>query len=56
MIMGHNSPEELLRLTNNFMESRILLSAAELNLFTALNSAPYLHKKLRAGLVPICAL
>ena len=38
--MSRNSPEEVLRLANNFMESRILLSAAELNLFTVLNSAP----------------
>jgi predicted O-methyltransferase YrrM len=38
--MSCTSPEELLRLANNFMESRILLSAAELNLFTVLNAAP----------------
>ncbi len=38
--MNHYGPEEVLRLANNFMESRILLSAAELNLFTLLNSAP----------------
>ncbi len=38
--MSRGSPEEVLRLANNFMESRILLSAAELNLFTVLNSAP----------------
>ena len=38
--MSRNSPEEVLRLANNFMESRILLSAAELNLLTVLNSAP----------------
>jgi len=38
--MSRNSPEEVLRLANNFMESRILLSAAELNLFTVLNAAP----------------
>ena len=38
--MSRNSPEEVLRLANNFMESRILLSAAEFNLFTVLNSAP----------------
>ncbi len=38
--MSRNSPEEVLRLANNFMESRILLSAGELNLFTVLNSTP----------------
>jgi len=38
--MSRNSPDELLRLANSFMESRILLCAAELNLFTVLNSAP----------------
>jgi SAM-dependent methyltransferase len=38
--MSYGSPEEVLRLAQNFMESRILLSAAELNLFTILNPAP----------------
>ncbi len=38
--MSYGSPEELLRLSQNFMESRILLSGAELNLFTLLNSTP----------------
>ncbi|MGZ3494397.1 MAG: methyltransferase [Thermodesulfobacteriota bacterium] len=38
--MGRNSPVGLLRLANNFMGSRILLSAAELDLFTILNSGP----------------
>lgn len=38
--MSRGGPEEVLRLANNFMESRILLSAAELNLFTVLNSGP----------------
>jgi hypothetical protein len=38
--MSYGSPEELLRLALNFMESRILLSAAELNLFTILDPAP----------------
>jgi len=38
--MNPHRPEELLRLANNFMESRILLSAAELDLFTLLNSGP----------------
>jgi hypothetical protein len=38
--MSYGSPEEVLRLGMNFMESRILLSGAELNLFTILNPAP----------------
>jgi len=38
--MNCNSPEELFRLSQNFMESRILLSGAELNLFTILKPAP----------------
>ena len=38
--MSYGSPEEVLRLSQNFMESRILLSGAELNLFTILNPAP----------------
>jgi len=38
--MSYGSPEEILRLAQNFMESRMLLSAAELNLFTILNPAP----------------
>jgi len=38
--MNRSSQEELLRLANHFMESRVLLSAAELNLFDILNSIP----------------
>ena len=38
--MSYGSSEEVLRLSQNFMESRILLSGAELNLFTILNPAP----------------
>lgn len=38
--MSDNSPEEILRLARNFMECRILLSGAELNLFTILSRAP----------------
>jgi SAM-dependent methyltransferase len=34
------TPEEILKLAQGFMESRILLSAAELNLFTILQKAP----------------
>jgi len=38
--MSRGGPEEVLRLANNFMESRVLLSAAELDVFTVLNSGP----------------
>lgn len=39
-VMSYDSPEDILRLARNFMESRILLSGAELNLFTLLSQAP----------------
>jgi len=35
-----NGPEKILKMAQGFMESRILLSAAELNLFTLLSKAP----------------
>ena len=38
--MSYGSSEEVLKLSQNFMESRIMLSGAELNLFTILNPAP----------------
>ena len=38
--MSDDGLEEILRLSRNFMETRILLSGAELNLFTLLNQAP----------------
>ena len=38
--MNHISPEAVLSLAQSFMESRILLSSTELNLFTILNPAP----------------
>jgi predicted O-methyltransferase YrrM len=38
--MSYGSSEEVLRLSQNFMESRIMLSGAELNLFTILNPTP----------------
>jgi len=38
--MSYGSSEEVLRLSQNFMESRILLSGVELNLFTILNPTP----------------
>ena len=37
---NESSPEKILKLAQAFMESRILLSAAELNLFTILGKAP----------------
>lgn len=39
-MMSYNRPEDVLRLARNFMESRILLSGAELNLFTLLSRGP----------------
>jgi predicted O-methyltransferase YrrM len=38
--MDYDSPEEILKLARNFMESRILLSGAELNLFSILSRSP----------------
>lgn len=38
--MSYGSWEEIVKLSQNFMESRIMLSGAELNLFTILNPAP----------------
>ena len=38
--MSYNSPEDVLRLSRNFMECRIMLSGAELNLFTILHQTP----------------
>lgn len=38
--MDYDSPEEILKLARNFMESRILLSGAELNLFSILSRMP----------------
>jgi predicted O-methyltransferase YrrM len=44
--MSYNSPEEILRLARSFMESRILLSGAELNLFTILSQSPLSAKEV----------
>ncbi|MCX5854977.1 MAG: methyltransferase [Deltaproteobacteria bacterium] len=44
--MSYSSPEEVLRLARNFMESRILLSGAELNVFTILSHAPLTAKEV----------
>ncbi len=44
--MTSYGPEEVLRLASHFMESRILLSAAELDLFTLLNGSPLTAKQV----------
>ena len=44
--MSYSSQEEVLRLAQNFMESRILLSGAELNVFTILSHAPLTAKEV----------
>lgn len=41
-----NSPEVILKIARQFMESRILLSAAEMNLFTLLDDVPSTAKDL----------
>ncbi|NPV04956.1 MAG: methyltransferase domain-containing protein [Syntrophaceae bacterium] len=49
--MGYDTPEAVLKLARQFMESRILLTAAELNLFTPLagrsSTAEQLSRELR---------
>jgi predicted O-methyltransferase YrrM len=44
--MSYGSLKEVLRLSQNFMESRLLLSGAELNLFTILNRTPLSAQKV----------
>jgi len=44
--MSYGNQEEILRLARNFMESRILLSGAELNIFTILSHAPLTAKEV----------
>jgi predicted O-methyltransferase YrrM len=46
-----HKPEDILKLARQFMESRILLTAAELNLFTFLDEAPSTAENL-ADLLP----
>ena len=41
-----NGPEKILKMAQGFMESRILLSAAELNLFTLLSEKPLTAKEI----------
>jgi len=44
--MSYESAEEILKLARNFMESRILLSGAELNLFTTLSQEALTAKQV----------
>ena len=46
----NNGPEAILKLARQFMESRILLSAAEMNLFTLLDGMPSTSKDLAGTL------
>ena len=48
--MKTNSPEALLKIARQFMESRILLSAAEMNLFSLLDQMPSTAKDLAGTL------
>ena len=48
--MGYDTPEAVLRLARQFMESRILLTAAELNLFTPLAERPHTAEQLSGRL------
>lgn len=44
--MGYDTPESILRLARQFMESRILLTASELNLFSNIAGKPATAKEL----------
>jgi len=46
--MNTFSPETILGLARNFMECRILLTGAELNLFTLLSPAPLSPEEIAA--------
>ncbi len=48
--MGYDTPEAVLTLARQFMESRILLTAAELNLFTPLAGKPSTAEELSGNL------
>ena len=48
--MGYDTPEAVLTLARQFMESRILLTAAELNLFTPLAETPHTAEQLSGRL------
>ena len=48
--MSYDTPETVLKLARQFMESRILLSAAEMNLFTRLEEEPSSAEDLARGL------
>ncbi len=62
--MTYNTPEELMKLSLNFMGSRILLSGAELNIFSILNRTSLtvqeisdkLHTDIRATTILLDAL
>lgn len=62
--MIYNTPEELMKLSRDFMGSRILLTGAELNIFDILNKAPLtvleisnkLHSDIRATTILLDAL
>jgi len=45
-MIQENGPEKILKTAQGFMESRILLSAAELNLFTLLSKTPLTAKEI----------
>ena len=45
-MIQENKPEKILKTAHGFMESRILLSAAELNLFTLLSAKPLTAKEI----------
>jgi predicted O-methyltransferase YrrM len=48
--MGYDTPEAVLKLARQFMESRILLTAAELDLFTPLAERPHTAEQLSGRL------
>jgi hypothetical protein len=47
--MSPNSPEEILRLAWNFMENRILLTGAELNIFGIISQASLTAQDVSSG-------
>ena len=49
-VKSKNRPEAILKLSRQFMESRILLSAAELNIFTLLDGIPSIAEGLASRL------
>jgi predicted O-methyltransferase YrrM len=49
-VKSENKPESILKLSRQFMESRIILSAAELNIFTLLDGTPSTAEDLASQL------